>query len=97
MTEYSRVVTFEADAAAIDALVSEISSSDGPPPGVPANRIAVLADRSAGRLVVAVRFASEGDLRRGAEVLETMSPPPGGSMRRVAVNVYEVLLERDMA
>ncbi|HET6170989.1 MAG TPA: hypothetical protein VFD90_00185 [Gaiellales bacterium] len=95
MPEYLRVVTFEADGAALDALVSEISSSDGPPPGISAKRITVLADRSAGKVVVSVRFGSEDDLRKGAEVLESMNPPSAGSMRRVSVDVYEVVLERD--
>ena len=45
MPEYSRVVTFEADASALDALVAEISSAEGAPPGVPDTRITVLADR----------------------------------------------------
>ena len=95
MPEYARVVTFDADDAAIDAVIKEINSSDGPPPGVPAKRITVLADRAAGKLVVAVRFGSEEDLRKGAEVFEAMSPPEDGSMRRVSVDQYEVVLERD--
>ncbi len=48
MPEYARVVTFDADDAALDAIVSEISSGDGPPEGVNAKRITVLADRAAG-------------------------------------------------
>ncbi len=95
MSEYARVVTFEADDAAIDAVVGEITSSDGPPPGVNAKRITVLADRAAGRLVIAVRFASEDDLTAGAAIFEAMSPPDDGTMRRVSVDQYEVVLERD--
>ncbi len=95
MAEYSRVVTFEADDAAIDAMVKEINSAEGPPEGIPAKRITVLADRSAGRVVVAVRFGSEEDLRKGSEAFEAMSPPDAGSIRRVSVDAYEVLLERD--
>ena len=94
MAEYARVVTFEADDAAIDALVGEINSADGAPEDLPVTRIAVLADRSAGKLVVATRFASEEDLRRGGAMLEAMSPPETGSIRRVSVDEYEVLLER---
>ena len=93
MSEYSRVVTFEADGAAIDAIVNEIS--DGPPPGVNAKRITVLADRAAGKLVVAVRFPSEEDLKAGAAIFEAMSPPDDGTIRRVSVDQYEVVLERD--
>jgi hypothetical protein len=95
MTEYTRVVTFEADGAALDALVAEINSADGPPEGIPAKRISVLADRSAGKVVVAVRFGSEEDLRKGSETLEGMTPPDAGSIRRVSVDVYEVVLERE--
>ena len=65
MAEYARVVTFDADEAALDALLSEINSSDGPPAGVPAKRITVLADKAA------------------------------GSMRRVSVDAYEVMLDRE--
>jgi predicted NUDIX family NTP pyrophosphohydrolase len=94
MAEFARVVTFEADGAALDALLKEINSAGGPPEGVPATRITVLADRAGGKVVVAVRFASEEDLRKGSEAFEAMSPPDAGSMRRVAVDSYEVVLER---
>ena len=94
MAEYARVVTFDADEAALEALLNEINAHGGPPEGVPAKRITVLADRSAGKVVVAVRFGSEEDLRKGAEVLEAMSPSDVGSMRRVSVDEYEVVLER---
>jgi hypothetical protein len=94
MPEYARVVTFEADDAALEALLSEIKASDGPPEAIPATRITVLADRAAGKIVVAVRFGSEEDLRKGAEALEAMSPPAGGNIRRVSVDVYEVALEQ---
>jgi hypothetical protein len=93
--EFSRVVTFEADEAAIQDMVDEISSAEGPPEGVNATRITLLADRAAGRIVVAVRFPSEEDLQKGAEVFEAMSPPADSGVRRVYVDVYEVLLERD--
>ncbi len=93
MPEYARVVTFEADDAALAALVAEISSSDTPPDDIPATRITVLADRAAGRVVVATRFASEADLRTGTATLDAMSPPEGGNIRRVSVDTYEVALE----
>ena len=96
MPQYARVVTFDADDAAIDAMVSEINSEDGPPEGIPAKRITVLADRTAGQVVVAVRFDSEEDLRKGAATLEAMSPPESaGNIRRVSVDEYEVVLERE--
>lgn len=95
MAEYARVVTFEADDAALEALLSEINASNGPPEGVAAKRITVLVDRSAGKVVVAVRFGSEEDLRRAAEVFEAMSPPAVGNSRRVSVDSYEVVLDRE--
>ena len=94
MAEYVRVATFDADDAALEALVVEINSTDGPPADLPATRVIVLADRSAGRVVVATRFASEDDLRRGGAALEAMTPPAAGGMRRVSVDSYEVVLER---
>ena len=94
MAEYARVVTFDADDAALEALLNEINSAGGPPEDVPAKRITVLADRAAGKVLVAVRFGSEEDLRKGGEALEAMSPPAGGTIRRVSVDAYEVVLER---
>jgi hypothetical protein len=95
MAEYARVVTFDADDAALEALLSEINATDRPPADIPAKRIIVLADRAAGKVVVATRFGSEEDLRKGAAVLEAMTPPAGGSIRRVSVDAYEVVLERE--
>ena len=94
MPEFARVATFEADEAAIESLVGEIRSADGAPEGIPAARITVLADRAAGRVVVATRFASEEDLRAGSATLEGMSPSGDAAIRRVGVDTYEVLLER---
>ena len=94
MAEWARVVTFEADDAAIDGLVNEIRSAAAPPEGVPATRVTVLVNRSAGQVVVATRFASESDLQTGGAVLDAMTPPDVGSIRRVSVDTFEVLLER---
>ena len=95
MPDYARVVTFDADEAALDAVVSEISASDGPPEGIPAKRITVLADRAGGKVVVAVLFGSEADLQQGAATLEAMSPPDSGTIRRTSVTAYEVVLDRE--
>jgi hypothetical protein len=94
MAEFARVVTFEADDAALDAMLSQISSAQGAPEGVKATRLTVLADRPGGRAIVSVRFGSEEDLRKGAEVFEKMSPPDTGNIRRVSVDVYEVVFDR---
>jgi hypothetical protein len=93
--EYDRIATFEADAAAVDAVLSEINASDGAPEGVPAKRITVYANRDTGRAAFTVRFGSKEDLRIGSETLDAMSPPEGGTMRRLSVESYEVVLERD--
>jgi hypothetical protein len=94
MAEFARVVTFEADAASLDAMVQEVNSA-GAPEGVNASRITVLADRAAGRVVISVRFPSEDDLKKGAEVFESMSPPEAGNIRRVSLDVYEIVLDRE--
>ena len=95
MPEYARVATFDMDDAALDALVTRISATDGQPDGVPAKRITILADRSEGKVVVAIRFGSEDELRQGSDALEAMSPPDVGSRRRVSVDSYEVVFERE--
>ena len=94
MPEYARVATFEMDDDALDALVSRIESSDGEPDGVPAKRLTILADRAAGKVVVATRFGSEEDLRKGSAALDAMSPPDVGNRSRVSVDAYEVVFER---
>ncbi len=93
MTEHVRVATFNADAAALDAVLEEINSQEGPPEGVPAKSLLVLADRSAGKAVFVARFGSEEDLKQGSETLDKMSPPTG-AMRRISVDTYEVVLDR---
>ncbi|HXY16987.1 MAG TPA: hypothetical protein VEH79_02320 [Gaiellaceae bacterium] len=94
MAEYARVASFEGNDDDIRSLVDGINQSDGPPEGIPATRITVLADRAAGTIIVATRFASEEDLRVGSATLEAMSPADtGSSMRRTGVETYEVVLE----
>ena len=95
MAEFARVVTFEADAASLEAMLQQIGSEQGPPEGVNASRVTLLADRAAGRVVISVRFPSEDDLKKGAAVFESMSPPETGNIRRVSVDVYEVLVDRE--
>jgi hypothetical protein len=94
MADYTRVATFEFDEESLEALLDQIRST-GMPEGVPATRVTVLADRSAGKVVVAVRFASEEDLRTGSATLDAMSPPEVGNRRRVSVESYEVVLEQE--
>ena len=94
MSDWVRVATFEADNVAVDAMVSEIGSSEGPPPGIPSKSIMVLADRENGRARIVVRFDSEESLRTGDETLNAMEPPPDSPVRRLSVEKFEVVLER---
>ena len=94
MPEYVRVADFDADEAALEAIVKEIGEAPGPPEDVPGKAITVLADRSAGKVRVVVRFGSEEDLRKGSAALDAMSPPPETNMRRISVEHYEVVAER---
>ena len=94
MAEYARVAMFDGNDDDVQSLVNAINESDGAPEGLPATRITVLADRAAGKIVVATRFASEEDLRVGSAALEAMSPGDSGStMQRTGVETYEVVLE----
>ncbi len=94
MPQFARVATFEFDEAALEALLGRIRG-EGMPEGVPAKRVTVLADRAAGKVVVAVRFDSEEDLKKGSATLDAMNPPEVGTRRRVSVDTYEVVLEQE--
>ena len=89
-----RVATFEADGNAVETMVGEINSSEEPPPGVPAKSSMVLADRENGRARIVVRFDSEENLRTGSATLDAMEPPSEAQMRRISVEKFEVVLER---
>jgi len=93
MPEYVRVTDFEADDVALQLLVDSIRAEAGPPEGVPAMGINVLANREAGKVRVVVFFASEDDLRRGSETLERLSPPDEANIRRTSVETFEVVLQ----
>lgn len=84
------------DETALDALISEINFADRPPEGVPAGRITVLNDRSAGKVEVAVRFGSEENLPKGAEAFGAMSSPNAGTLCAASPLMMntEVVLER---
>jgi hypothetical protein len=94
MSDWVRVATFEADGDAVDAMVEEISSAEGPPEGIPAKSILVLADRENGKARIAVRFDSEENLRTGSATLDGMEPPADAKVRRISVEKFEVVLER---
>jgi hypothetical protein len=94
MSGFIRLVTFEANDEAIAAVVNEIQGADGPPPGVDASKIAVLADRSSGKLYIGTLFDSEEALNAADAIFNAMTPPEDGSMTRTSVDKLEVLLVR---
>ena len=94
MSDWVRVANFDADGDAVEAMVKEIGEAEGPPEGIPAKSILVLADRENGKARIVVRFDSEENLRTGSATLEGMQPPAGANMRRTSVEKFEVLLER---
>jgi hypothetical protein len=94
LSDWIRVATFEADNDAVDAMVKEINSAEGPPPGIPAKSIMVVADRENGRARIVVRFDSEENLRAGSATLDAMEPPTEARVRRLSVEKFEVVLER---
>jgi hypothetical protein len=94
MSDWVRVATFEADDESIELMVDEIDSTEGPPPDIPSKSIMVLADRENGRVRIVVRFDSEENLRTGSATLDALEPPEGASVRRLSVEKFEVLLER---
>lgn len=96
MPEYLRVADFEGDEAALEGFVKMINDHPGPPEGVPVSRITILADRSGGKVRVGMRFGSEEDLRTGSATLDAMSPPADVNMRRVSVEEFEIVLERQV-
>ena len=94
MSDWVRVATFEAGSDAVEAMVKEINSAEGPPPGIPAKSIMVLADRENDRARIVVRFDSEENLRTGNATLDAMEPPSDAAVRRISVETFEVMLER---
>jgi hypothetical protein len=93
---YARVARWEgADAQAMRASAQRIQQqgSSGPPEGVPANAFLLLIDPANGRGLGITLFDTEDDLRKGDEVLGSMSPPDDGMGHRVAVETYEVAFD----
>ncbi len=93
---YARVARFEGgEADAIRQNAQEISSraESGPPEGVPAKGFVLLIDPENGRGLGIGLFETEEDLRKGDEVLNSMSPPSEGMGRRTSVETYEVAVD----
>ena len=91
---FARVADFEADEEAIEKFVAMIQSDPTPPDGVPATGINVLANRAESRMRVVVFFDSEEALQAGNAILEQMNPPDDLAVRRVNVDLFEVLVQQ---
>jgi hypothetical protein len=90
---YARVASWEGAAPeSIRRSAEEIGAraSSGPPEGVPAKGFLLLIDPDNGRTLGVSLFETEEDLRKGNEVLDSMSPPGEGMGRRTSVAMYEV-------
>lgn len=91
---HARVVRFtDIDMERINRVTKEIEEGgEGPPPGVNAKRIAVMADESQGTAVVVLFFETEQDMRDSNQALDEMdaSDTPG---TRASVDLCEVKVE----
>ena len=90
---YVRVVRFtDVDAGRVQELVDRIDESDGPPEGLPMNRLTMLVDEDQRTAVVLQYFDTAEDLATGAEMLNAMDPSetPG---TRASIDTCEVKLE----
>jgi hypothetical protein len=88
-----RVVRFTGvERERMEAMLTRIKESGGPPPDVPTTGLQVLFDESQGTAVVLQQFASAEDMRAGAEVFSAMdtSDTPGS---RASVDTCELKLE----
>jgi hypothetical protein len=93
---YVRAVRFtDVSAERMDELLARIEESGGPPPGVPATGLTILADDAQGTAVVLQHFASAEDMEAGARAFDAMdvSETPG---TRASVDMCEVKLERTL-
>ena len=90
---YARVARFEggeSDAIRKNAQEMNSRAESGPPEGVPAKGFLLLIDPDDGRALGISLFETEEDLKKGDEVLNSMSPPSEGMGRRTSLETYEV-------
>ncbi len=93
---YARVARFEGgegDARRQHAREIDSRAAEGPPEGVPAKGFLLLIDPENGRGLGISLFETEEDLRKGDEVLSSMSPPSDAVGRRTSLETYEVAVE----
>jgi hypothetical protein len=60
------------------------------PERIPATGFLMLVDREAGKVIEALLFESDEDLRRGDETMNSSHAPGEGSMHRVCVERFDV-------
>jgi hypothetical protein len=101
---YARIARFEgADPSRMDERIQANrryieQSLESPPAGLEsAKGIWMLVDRQSGKGLGITLFETEDDLRKGDEALNKMSPPDVEGGRRTSVEVYEVVLKRELA
>ncbi len=88
----ARVVAFDGvSEERIAQLRSEISSSGGPPDGVPATEMLLLHDPEGEKSLAILFFDNDDDYARGDAALDAM-PTEDTPGRRVSIDKYEVAL-----
>jgi len=91
---YARVVRFtDATPEQIDAVVSRVAESDGPPPGVESSGMKLLYDADQGTAIFIGLFDTEQQMRAADAVFQQMdaSETPG---TRASIDQCEVKIER---
>jgi len=91
---YARAVRFtDVSPDRIAEIEKRINENDGPPEGVPSTGFQLLFDESQGTAIFVGYFATEDDMKTGAQVLEAMDPSdtPG---TRSSIDQCEVKIER---
>ena len=96
---YARVARWEGAApeevrASAQGINAEAAS--GPPEDLPAKGLMLLIDPDGGRSMAISLFATEEDLRKGDEKLNSMTPPGDGMGQRTSVEMYEVAADLRM-
>jgi hypothetical protein len=90
---YARVVRFTGvTPQRIEEIRARVQEQGGPPEGVPSTGMQLIYDESQGTAIFVGYFASEEDMRTGAEVLQQMdsTDTPG---TRASVDAGEVAIE----
>ena len=93
---YARVARWEGaepDALRRSAERMNADAGAGPPDGVPAKGFMMLIDPDSGRSLGIALFETEDDLRKGDEVLNSMTPQVEGTGQRTSVETYEVAVD----